>query len=636
MSSVLNIGQSALLAAQIGVATTGHNIANAKTAGYNRQEVLQGAVAGQNMGSGFVGKGTEILSIKRIYNEYLSAQVNTSQTSSSMLNTYYTQVKQIDNMMGDSSVGLTPALTDFFAGVQDVSSAPSTSADRQSLLSTTESLVARFQSQASQLNEMRQGVNDMVVSTVGSINSYSQEIAALNDAIEKAMGRSDSQAPNDLLDMRDQKIAELSKEIQVTTVKQGNSYNVYVGNGQPLVVGTKTYDLAAVQSPTDPSKVDVAYNSNGTSFVLSENNIAGGNLAGLLEFRTKTLEPAQNELGRIATVLASTFNAQHELGQDLNGDLGQAFFNVGAPVVTSNTRNNGNAVIGASITNANALTASDYQLQLATSGNYVLTRLSDNKVLSSTTLAAAQTATANEGFSFSISSGTASNGDSFLIRPTVNGASGISLAISDTNKIAAAAPIATTATTTNTGTGKISAGVVNAPLNANLQQPVTITFTSATTFNVTGTGIVPPAGVGVAYTAGADITFNGWTVQLSGTPANGDTFTVRPNTGGKGDSRNALLLGALQTSNQVGGSTTYQGAYSKLVNTIGNKTSEMEVTSKAATAAYTQAVAAQQSESGVNLDEEAANLLRYQQAYQAAAKVMKAASDMFASLLAVM
>jgi flagellar hook-associated protein 1 FlgK len=225
-------------------------------------------------------------------------------------------------------------------------------------------------------------------------------------------------------------------------------------------------------------------------------------------------------------------------------------------------------------------------------------------------------------------------GDSFLIRPTVDGAKAFGVAISDTSLIAAAAPIRTAAISANSGTGSITAGSVNAPPppNANLQQPVTITFTSATTFDVSGTGTGNPTGL--TYTPGATIGYNGWSAQIAGAPASGDSFTVAPNTGGVGDNRNALLLGALQTSNTLaGGTTTYQGGYSQLVSSVGNKTNELNVSSTASGNLLTSMVQAQQSISGVNLDEEATNLLRYQQAYQAAGKVMQIASQLFNTLL---
>ena len=647
MSNILSIGKSALAAAQVGIDVTGHNIANASTVGYSREVVIKGAVAGQDMGFGYVGKGTQILDIRRVYNEFSSSQVRSAQTSYSQLDTYYTQISQINNMLADSTVGLTPSLQDFFSSIQDVATTPSSTVARQSMLSSGEALVSQFQSLSQQLTEISDGINTQITASTTSINSYAKQLAQLNDAIEQAMGRTENTAaPNDLLDQRDQLLADLSKEVRVSLVKQGNTYDVYIGNGQPLVVGSTSYGLVNVTSSTDPSRIEVAYkNANGTTSVLSNNTLSGGSLTGLLNFRSEVLDVAQNSLGRIATVLASTVNAQHALGVDLSGTAGGAFFNVGQPVVAADGSITGaTGAATASIVDATKLTTSDYKLSFSGGTTYTLTRLSDNTVLSSTDLAAAHTAAAAEGFDFNITTAMSVTGENFVIRPTVNGASGISMAITDASKIAAAAPILASATSSNTGTGKITSGTATSlPINA----AATLTYnggnlsgfpaTEAVTVTSGGTSTTYPAGTAsIPYTNGATISYGGISLVISGTPANGDTFTVAANTSGVGDNRNALLLGALQTSKLVAGSTaTYQSAYSQLVNMIGNKTSELEVTSTSAKTLYTNAYNTQQSESGVNLDEEAANLLRYQQEYQAAAKVMQIASTLFDSLLAI-
>ena len=541
-SNILSIGQSALAAAQVGLSTTGHNIANAATPGYNRQVVVQGAALPQNFGFGFMGQGTEISTVKRIYNEYLGNQVQTAQASKSGLDSYYAQIKQIDNLLGDATTGLSPVMQDFFSSIQDVTSNPSGIPARQGVLSSAEALASRFQSLAGRLEEIEQGVNSQILSSVSSINTYAQQIASLNDAIGRAQ-RATGQPANDLLDQRDQLILELNKEIKTTVVKQGDgNYNVFIGNGQPLVVGTTTYQLANVASPTNPERIEVAFRaSSGDLVIVGDAGVVGGKLGGLIEFRSQTLEPAQNALGRVAIGLADTFNAQHQLGFDLNGVAGGAFFNVAAPAVGSNSTNTGSAVIGASIDNANALTISDYRLQYD-GANYTLTRLSDN-----TTTTFATFPQIVDGVELNLTSGAPATGDSFLIRPTVNGASGFGVALTD------------------------------------------------------------PAG-----------------------------FAAAAQTGAVGDNRNALLLGALQTAKTLGnGTTSFQGAYSQFVSQIGNKTRELEVTSSAAGKLLTEATTALQNESGVNLDEEAANLLRYQQAYQAAGKVMQIASEMFDMLLSL-
>lgn len=561
-TNILSIGQSALAAAQVGLSTTGHNIANAATPGYNRQVVVQSAAQAQNFGFGFLGQGTEISTIKRVYSEFLGSQLRSAQTTKSGLDSYYSQIKQIDNMLADPVSGLSPALQNFFSGIQELSTNPASIPTRQVALSAAESLASRVQSIAGRLQEMEQGTNSQIASSVDVINTFAKQIAQLNDAVGRTQGAT-GQPANDLIDQRDQLILDLNKEIRTTVVKEGDGdYNVFIGNGQPLVVGVNASSLTTMASPTNPEKIEVAYQTQSGPVLIGEASLGGGKLGGLLAFRSQTLEPTQAALDTLAIDMASTFNAQHRLGQDLNGNPGGDFFTVPAAAV---------------------------------------------------------------------------------------GASGFAVAIADPRLIAAAVPIRTAATSTNTGTGVISAGVVDAAyLSTPPVLPVTLTYntgspdvlnvTPATSVTVTsgGTSTVYPAGTPVPYTAGATVSFGGISFILSDAPVNTDSFTVAPNTGGIGDSRNALLLGALQTANVMnGGTTTYQGAYSQIVSQIGNKTRELDVTSSAAGKLLGEATLSLQTESGVNLDEEATNLLRYQQAYQAAGKVMQIASQMFDVLLSL-
>lgn len=642
-SSILGIGQSALAAAQAGLATTGHNIANAATPGYSRQQVVLGSAGSQNYGFGFIGKGTVVTDVKRVYSELLAGQVRTAQTTKNQFETYYLQVSRINNQLADPAVGLSPVLQDFFKGIQDLASNPNAAASRQAALSSAESLAARFQSLSAEMSEVGESVNRQIEASVTSINVYAQQIAKLNDAIEKASGNADGKASNDLLDQRDLALMELSKEIKTTIVKQGNSYNVFIGNGQPLVVGTRPYNLVAAQSPYDPTRIGVSYQTaGGTLRPLSEDSLPGGKLGGLFEFRKNSLDIAQNSLGRIAMGMALTFNAQHRLGQDQTGKMGGDFFNMPTTYrAASSSANDTTAAseIDFTITNVKALTTSDYRLQKV-NGEYVMTRLSDKAQVwpnaSTTDPTQFPSSVEIDGFTLNLASGSLpADGDQFLIRPTATAAASFSVAIKNTMDVAAAAPIRTAAPMTNTGTGTISAGVVNGPppVHANLTQPVTIRFNAANQYEIfASSDLTTPLATGT-YTPGADITFNGWTVQVSGAPAAGDSFTVSPNDG-LGDNRNAVLLGALQTANTLaGGTTSYQGAYAQLVSQVGNKAREVEVTSKAETKYLQQAITAQQSESGVNLDEEATNLMRYQQAYQAAGKVMQTANQMFDMLL---
>jgi flagellar hook-associated protein 1 FlgK len=631
---IFGSGVSALNAAQIGLSTTEHNIANANTPGFNRQEVVLGARLPQATGAGFIGQGVEVSTVKRIYNEFLSNQVMQGQTQASQLETYYQQIGQINNMLADSDAGLSPAMQDLFSAVNNVASSPDSQASRQAMLGSAQFLVSRFQSLNQRLSDINSSINGQISSSVTTINSYAQQIATMNKNIVLAQGAFTGQMPNDLLDQRDQLISQLNMEIKATVVKQGDgSINVFIGSGQSLVVGEQTIALQAVQSLSDPSRFEVAYGSGASVVRAQQNSMQGGVLGGLIAFRSESLDVAQNALGRVALVLADTFNQQHKLGQDLNGSLGGNFFTQPVPLVNANTANTGTATISASVASSSALTGSDYSLRFNGGTAYTLTRLSDNTVTAFATLP--QTV---DGLTIATTAG-AIAGDSYVIRPTVNGARDIAVAISDPSRIAAAAPIRTNASLANIGSGRISEGTVNAvfPVNANLQQPVSIVFDSPpTTYTVTGTGVPGSPVAGVAYTVGTAITYNGWTMQITGAPAAGDTFTVASNTNATADNRNALLLANLQTKNTIaGGTVSYQGAYAQLVSQVGNKTRELGMSGLAQTSMVNQIIQTQQSVSGVNLDEEAANLMRYQRAYQAAGKVIQVANTLFDTLLSL-
>lgn len=635
--STLSIGVSGLNAATIGLTTTSHNIANSSTAGYNRQVAVQGTNFSVLTGAGFIGQGTHVETVKRIYSEFLSEQVMSAQTSAAEMDSYLQQISQIDNILADASSGLSSAMSGFFSGVQAVASDPASISGRQSMLSTAQTLVARFQSLNQRMAEIREGVNAQITSEVSLVSSYASQIAELNERILYAQAGSQNQQPNDLLDQRDQLISELNQRVRVSTITQTDgTMSVFFGNGQPLVVGTDSYSLSTVAAADDPERLVVVVRTpGGTTIQVPESQISGGTLGGLISFRSESLDSAQNALGRIAIALTQTFNNQHRLGQDLTGALGGDFFSVAGPTAYSSSLNGGSGVLTASFA-ANAatnLTTSDYRLSYD-GANYTLTRLSDNQTWTGATAAAVAT-TASQGFDLALS-GTPNAGDSFKIEPTRSGASSIAVAVTDARNIAAAAPMRTAAALANTGTGTVSAGTVNgpAPPNANLQQTVTITFVDATHFDVVGTGTGNPTNV--AYTAGASISYNGWTIQISGAPKAGDTFTVSANTNGVSDNRNAVALAGLQTiDTMIGGTASYLEAYAQLVSEVGNKTREVKTVGESQTALAEAAIASQQEMSGVNLDEEAANLIRYQQAYQASAKVIEISSKLFDSILAL-
>ena len=687
-SGIIGTGVSGLHAAQFGLQTTEHNIANANTPGYTRQRTIQASNPGLLTGAGFLGQGTRVATIERVYSRFMTEQVDRSQSSVSQLDSYYAQIKQIDNMLGDASAGLAPALQEFFSSVDQVAANPSQLATRQSMVSTAQALSARYQALGDQLAQMNDSINGEITGSVAEINSYAEQIATLNQQIGVAEA-STGQPANDLQDSRDQLVFELNKRIKTTTTHNDDgSYNVFIGNGQQLVVGSHVMSIATTPSSSDPSRLLVGLKTAAGVQELPESVIKGGSLGGLLAFRSESLDRASNELGRNAVSLALTFNAQSALGQDL---LGQSqltaaptsftpqFFSVSAPVVTSSTTNppGSPAVIAEFITpppfNGNFYTdlgSSDYRLS-SDGTSVTLTRLSDKRQWNGADLAAINTQLASDPQGFSLDpSPTLLADSSYLIQPTHDAARKISVnpvLAADPRLIPAAGPLRTAAGTSNTGTATISAGSVGPGYAAAVEPgfpaavdklPLTLVFqggASPTLRNFPPGARVSVNGAApttinerkdtIPYISGANITLagpvattppSGFTFAISGLPNNGDTFVIGRNSAATADGRNALALGQLQTQDTMSGKTaSLQEAYAQLVSEIGNKTRQVQVTGETQRILLEQAQSSRDSLSGVNLDEEAANLIRYQQAYQASAKAMQIGASLFDTILQI-
>lgn len=666
-TGIFSIGVTGMQAAQLGLLTAEHNIANSSTAGYSRQRTVQATNIALMTGAGAIGQGAHVQTVQRLYSEFLSGQVLTAQSSVSELDSYYANISQIDNMLADANAGLSPALQDFFSAVQKVGNSPSSLPARQAMVSAAQSLAARFQSLDTRLSEMQENVNQQIVADVEAINTLSQQIADINGRII-ATQASFNQPANDLLDQRDQLINDLNKLIKVSTTSNNDgSLNVFFGNGQQLVVGPAVTTLTARASSADPSRVVVGVATATGIQELPARLVTGGDLGGLLRFRSEALDPAINQLGQVAASVALTFNAQHALGQDLMGSVrGDAnfvanFFTLAAPRVIANSNNVAGSNVSATFVAPTApvapgfdgnfftnLTGSDYQLQVTAANQYQLTRLSDGQSWSGN-LAAINGIANGQGFNINVAS--AAVGDSFTIRPTAEAAKNVAVDArigADVRLVAAGAPVKTLRAVTNQGTMTLSQGVVgNGYSLANL--PITITA-GATTLNgfpggstvtatyadgssATFTGNVNMTNAGSQLTS---ISFDGMRFDLVGTPVTGDSFTIGRNTGGVDDGRNVLLLAKLQTQKAMsGGSASFQSAYAQLVASNGIKTNEVRVAGEAQQALLEQSQQARDSLSGVNLDEEAANLLRYQQAYQASAKMLEIGTRLFDTILSI-
>jgi flagellar hook-associated protein 1 len=624
VSSLYQIGTSGLMTAQTNISTAGHNIANVETPGFTRQRVQQTTNNAQSFGGGFIGNGARVVAIDRVYDEFLVAQLreaSSNQAASSALNT---QLSRLSNLLGDDATGLGPVITEFFASVHDVAQNPTDAAARGTLLSAANAMTGRVQDIDEEMQRLRRDTNLAVSRSIDQANTLIGGIAALNDQI--ALTSSGGGSANDFLDQRDQLVRELGQLIKVNTIaRPDGSVNVFMGTGQALITGGIPFKLQSVQDPKFPDDLLVAVATLNTSVIVPTANIGGGEIFGYLNFRDGTLTNAQNGLGRVAQVLAVSFNEQHRLGQDKYGVMGGNFFTVSAPQTYADTRNIGTGNVSATVIDATALMASDYLLRWD-GANYSIRRSSDGTTQTFATLP--QTI---DGLQISVS-GTPTVNDSFLVLPNRYVARDIDVAITDPNRIAIASPVRSTAALPNLGNGTISQPAVIGPtVNINLQQPVTLTFVNSTTFNVTGVGTGNP--LNVPYVAGGLISYNGWSIRLDGAPRAGDTFSIGSNVGGIGDAANAQQLAGLQTRAFIRGETP-SGAYGSLVAEVGNAANGAAIENATHTQLLTSAEEARDSLSGVNLDEEAANLLRFQSAYQASARFIAIAGSLFQDLLA--
>lgn len=640
MVDILRTGLSALISSQRALATTSHNIANVNKPGYSRQRAELGSNIPYFAGSAgrpmYIGTGVHVQSIARVYDDFATQQVRGHTSNVGQSETLDAWISQLDGVLGDGKTGLAPALDRFFAAAQDVADSPASLPARQALLGRSETLTARFQELDNQINTLREGVNQTLGNAVGAINTLAEGIAKINESIVLSQGGNGGTSP-DLLDQRDQMVADLARKVPVSTLEQSDgTLTVFVGNGQTLVQGYKTYALETTRSASDSRKLDIRFAQNDS---VVTDYLSGGEVGGLIAFQNQVLDPAQNKLGLMAVGLAKTFNDQHRLGMDFDGQLGGDFFEIGAPFpgnpppsdvaqAAPNTNNSGNATVTFQIADIGAVQPSDYEVFRGSSG-YSVRRLSDDSIVYS---GASMPGTPVDGLTIGIGSGAMSVGDRFLVQPTQQMARTFQLAIQDPRDIAAAAPIKTLAGSSNTGTAKISAGEVPSnqsppPTNPPLLDTVNIQFPSANQYTING-------GAPIAYTSGDNIDFNGWRVQITGTPAAGDTFQVASNAGGVGDNRNALKLVDLQSKQTlVNGASSVQDMHGEMVAEVGTRGSNARATLQAQTALLEHATQARDGVSGVNLDEEAANLMKYQQSYEAAAKVIQIGDSIIQTLL---
>ncbi|WP_163575935.1 flagellar hook-associated protein FlgK [Halomonas faecis] len=649
--SMFSIGLSGLNAAQNALNTTSNNISNVNTPGYNRELTIL-----EQQGRG--GGGVNVNDIQRQFNQYVASQLNAATSQSSALETYENQVGQIDNLLADRDAGLAPLMQDFFSSLEDLASAPSDPASRQGVLGSADTLSAQFRSFDGYLQDMQEGINGQIEDEVTQINNTTEQIAGLNREIALARARQ-GEAPNSLLNQRDQLVNELSERMDVRlNIQDGKSYNISLPNGQPLVSGTDSKPLETLDSPSDPQRTILGYrDSGGTLQPLSEGTVSGGSLGGLMTFRSETLDKTQNQIGQMAVSMAVGFNEQHRLGQDLDGEQGADFFTIGQPRAYTDERNTGTAEVTATAfdaPNIDELRASDYEIRVT--GNnptdatgFTVIRKDNGEALDLDPEAfdAASNTLSFGGMTLTFNDSTAlEEGNRFEVQPVRQAAADMETRIADLDKIAAGSLLATDGDMAVSGLGAEAgalgggdayemslddAGQLVFGDSGDFTRPTEILVNGETRNVDATTGVVD----GAPIAAGDDLEVDGVRLTIDELPEAGETqgLELGRNSAGSGDNTNALAMQDLQDEALVAGNASLSQAYAGMVSDVGNRTNIVQVNLDARQGLTDQLRAVQQSESGVNLDEEAANLIRYQQFYQANARVIDTASTVFDTIL---
>lgn len=676
MADLLNIGLSGLAANKTSLAVTGHNITNVNTPGFTRQETIQSTRVPQFSGAGYIGSGTTLVDVRRIYNEFLNTQVRSSTALNSDVQSYLGQINQLDSLLAGSTTGINPGLQKVFAALQTAAEDPANIPARQLALSEAEGLAKRFNTVYDRLYEQNAFINKQLSAVTDQVNQLATSIAGYNDAI--ALAASNGKQPNDLLDAREEAVRKLSTFIGVTVVAQDDSsYNLFIGSGQPLVVGNKAARLEVVPGLSDPLRSEVQFVS-GNSRQGITSLITGGEMGGLIRYREDVLDTTLNAVGRLALSVTDQVNRQLGQGLDLNGQFGNGLFRdlndpllIGqrslARVGNSDTTANLNVLIE----DTTQLTTSDYEVEFTNATDYTVRRVSDGTSFGPFDITALPAAEF-DGVSLNVASGTFAAGDRFRIMPTRNAGQEIRADMKRPEELAFAAPLKSQTSPANIGTGVITQPtliteidiydpVAQTDLETSLRNapPLRIVMGAGggatqgydvvdINGNVIDTGVIVPGQnnkltITVPATAGppaVPVPFD-YEVTISGRPQAGDNFSVSFNTNGVSDNRNALKLIDLQNRATIGinplapatTGSSFTDAYGDLVERVGTLTSQARVDGEATGSILKQATDNRDSVSAVNLDEEAAKLIQFEQYYQASAQIIQVARNLFDTLI---
>ena len=625
MADMLNTALSAITSYQRALATTSHNIANANTAGYSRQSVSLTSALPQAFGFGAIGSGVLVSGIDRSYDEFVVEQMRGSSASYNQFQTYNDLSSRIDRLLSDADNGVSSALASFFSSLQQLADDPASLPARQLLLAESNTLASRLDSVDQQLQRIDEEINTRITMATEDINGLTSRIADLNRSIRDFTARSGGQPPNDLLDQRDQALFELSSYLNISVVRQdGDTVNVFAGSGDALVLGERRFDLTVERNAYNPSRLELGIESASGHIEISQ-RISGGSLGGALSFRDDVLDSTRSQLGQLTYGLADSVNRQHRAGMDLTGALGGDLFGLPPSAVQSSAANSGSATVAITIDDVGQLTGSDYRLDY-NGGVYQLYDRNSGQVLPMTGSGTAADPFVAGGIAITVT-GAPAAGDSYLLQPTARMAGDLRVLIANPANIAAAAATRGQGDLGNAGSAVVRASEVVDPDHPLLLATSTIEFLDDSTYQINGSGVF-------SYTSGQAIDINGSRLTLEGTPAAGDRFTIQANNGGSADNRNALALARLQDTGLFdGANTSLMASASAMLSNVAVVTRTSSINAASQRSLLEQNVARRESISGVNLEEEAANMLRYQQAFQAAAQAVSTSNTIFQTML---
>jgi flagellar hook-associated protein 1 FlgK len=624
MTGMLSTGTSALLAFQRALGTVSNNVANATTEGYSRQRVELSTRTAVGSGAGYIGQGVDVTALQRLADGLVFGRQVNSSGEVGRLTSLSSMAGRVDALLSDSATGLSTPMSAFFNAARGVGSDPTSTSAREAMLAAAQSLSSRFNSLDSQLATIDDETDENLKGKVGDANQLAKEIADLN----RTIAASGTSASPDLLDARELRVTRLAALVGATTVAQDDgSLNVFTIGGQPLVLGTRANTLTALQDPGRPGRLQVGLDTGtGTAVRLPDASVSG-QLGGLLEFRNSVLDPARAELGRLATAVALGFNQAQASGVDYNGDVGSALFSIGAPGVERNAGNTGSASFSAQVSDVGKLTGNDLVLRYSGS-TWTAQRADTGALVAMTGTGSAADPFVVDGVSLAMS-GSAAAGDKFTVHPTSGAAGSVSMVMTDPTGIAAAGAMSAGAATSNLGNASVAhPSVTNSSAFASFSG-ATIEFIDDSTYTVNG-------GLPQAYAVGGVIgdPTTGWSITLSGTPTAGDSFSLSPTPARSSSNANAQLFSALDGKQILsGGTQSLTMGLSQLTARAGTEAGHAQLSLEAQQAIDAQVSAERESVSGVNLDEEAADMMKFQQAYQAAAQVLKTADTMFQTLL---